>query len=234
MMKRIGLLLPSSNTTMEPEFYAMAPENITIHTTRMLLQDVTISSLEKMAEDAANAAELLSTANVDLIVYGCTSGSLLKGLKWEEKLVNKIQKETGVPTITTARAVVKALKEIRASKISVLTPYIDEINRLEKLFLEAHGFHITNIKGLGLKDNLRIGNVSYEDITRIFDISSYSDCLFISCTNLSVVKFIPELESKYNIPVITSNQASMWLVLRSVYNKSIEGYGRLLTLLGQS
>ena len=63
-MNRIGLLLPSSNTTMEPDFYSMAPENITIHSTRMMLQDVTINSLEKMAEDAVKAAKLLSTADI--------------------------------------------------------------------------------------------------------------------------------------------------------------------------
>ena len=230
-MNRIGLLLPSSNTTMEPEFYSMAPENITIHSARMLLQDVTITSLEKMAEDAVKAARLLSTADVDQIIYGCTSGSLLKGLKWEESLVNKIQKETGIPTISTARAVVKALKEIGATNVSVLTPYIEEVNIREKMFLEACGFYISNIKGLGLTDNLRIGRVLCDDIMRIIDLSPSTDCLFISCTNLPVVKFIQELESKFNIPVITSNQASMWSVLRSVYNEPIEGYGRLLTLL---
>ena len=230
-MNRIGLLLPSSNTTMEPEFYSMAPENITIHSTRMMLQDVTINSLEKMAEDAVKAAKLLSTADVDKIIYGCTSGSLLKGLKWEENLVNVIQKETGIPTITTAGAVIKALKEIGVTNVSVLTPYIDELNKLEKRFLEAHGFIVSDIKGLGLTDNLRIGRVLYDDIIKIIDISPDVNCLFISCTNLPVVNFIQRLESQFNIPVITSNQASMWSVLKSESIEPITGYGRLLTLL---
>ena len=230
-MNRVGLLLPSSNTTMEPEFYSMAPESITVHSARMLLQEVTVNSLEKMAEEAVNAAKLLSTADVDQILYGCTSGSLLKGIKWEESLVNKIQKETGTPTITTAGAVVEALKEVGATNVSVLTPYIDELNRLEKRFLEDHGFYVSNITGLGLTDNLSIGRVQHDDIMRIIDPSPDADCLFISCTNLPVVKFIQKLESRFNLPVVTSNQASMWAVLRAVYDMPIEGYGRLLTHL---
>jgi maleate isomerase len=227
-MSKIGLLLPSSNTTMEPEFYAMAPEGITIHTTRLHLHSVTVAGLENMAKHSITAAELLSTAAVDIIVYGCTSGSLLKGLRWDQNLVNKIQDVTGIPTITTARAVVTAIKEIEATRISVVTPYIDELNKLEKKFLEANGFHVTNIKGLGLKDNLKIGKVPYETIIRLIEDPLFSDCLFISCTNLSIVKSITDLESRYNIPVITSNQASMWLALKSIYDNPVEGYGNLL------
>ena len=228
-MKRIGLLLPSSNTTMEPEFYTMAPDTITIHTARMLLHDVTVAGLENMAEDAIKAAKLLSTANVDIIVYGCTSGSLIRGIEWEENLVNKIQETTGIPAITTVGAVVEALKAVGATKVSVVTPYIDELNKLEEVFLGAHGFHVSTIKGLGLKDNLRIGKVPFDDILRIIEVSPDSDCLFISCTNLPVVKYIPELESKYKVPVVTSNQASMWLALRTLDVEPVEGYGRLVT-----
>jgi maleate isomerase len=219
---------------MEPEFYAMAPFGVSIHTARMMLQDVTPEGLEYMAEDAVNAAELLSTADVDIIVYGCTSGSLVKGEAWESNLVKKIHKATGIPTKTTVRAVVEALKAVRATEITVVTPYIDELNRLEKTFLEAHGFHISNIKGLGLTDNLMIGKVSQDKIRNLIDISSGSDCLFISCTNLPVTKMIQSLESQYKVPVITSNQASMWSALQSLNQEHVDGYGTLLKAINKT
>jgi maleate isomerase len=213
---------------MEPEFYAMSSDDISIHTARMILKDVTVKSLEHMTKDAVKAERLLSTAGVDIIVYGCTSGSLIKGVEWEENLVNKLQKATGIQTITTARAVVEALSSVRATVITVMTPYIDELNELEKMFLEAHDFRVSNIKGLGFIDNLMIGKVSRDEILGLIDVPYGSDCLFISCTNLPVTKMIQELECQYNVPVITSNQASLWLALRSLNQEPIDGYGTLM------
>lgn len=213
---------------MEPEFYAMAPKGVSIHTARMMLHDVTPESLESMAGDAVKAAELLSTAGMDVMVYGCTSGSLVKGIEWEANLVKELSKATGIPTITTVGAVVEALKVVRATKVTVVTPYIDELNKLEKKFLEVHGFHVVKIKGLGLTDNQMIGRVTLDEIRRLIDLAPETDCLFISCTNLSVTSVIQDLESQYNVPVVTSNQASMWSALRSMSQGPIEGYGTLL------
>ena len=81
---RIGLLVPSSNTTMEPDFYAMAPGGVTVHTTRMRLSKVTPEALIQMAEDTERAAGLLADAGVEIIVYGCTTGSLVGGAEWEK------------------------------------------------------------------------------------------------------------------------------------------------------
>jgi maleate isomerase len=212
---------------MESDFYAMAPDGVSTHTARMMLSDVTPDSLKSMAEDAVNAAKLLSTAGVDVIVYGCTSGSLLKGVEWEASLVKRLQNATGIPTITTVGAVVEALKVVSATKVAVVTPYIDELNSLEKVFLEANGFSVASIRGLGYTDNLAIGKVSPGEIHGLIDLSSETDCLFISCTNLPVVGMIQELESKYNVPVVTSNQASLWLALRSLGLGPVEGYGSL-------
>ena len=228
MCARIGLLLPSSNTTMEPEFYSMAPKDVSVHIARMFLKDVTPESLEAMADDAVKAAELLATAAVDVLVYGCTSGSLVKGVAWEEALVDRIQSTTGITTVTTAGAVAKALKEVRAHDMMIVTPYIDELNQLEVSFLEAYGFNVISIKGLGLRDNQLIGKVQPDEILGLIDTSQKGDSLFISCTNLPVVSIIQSIESKYHIPVVTSNQASMWSALSVLGLGPVEGYGLLL------
>jgi maleate isomerase len=191
----------------------------------MMLHDVTPENLESMAGDAVNAAELLSTAGVDVMIYGCTSGSLVKGIAWEANLVQELQKATSILTITTVRAVVESLKVVRATKVTVVTPYIDELNKLEQRFLEAHGFCVTSIKGLGLTDNQMIGKVSSVEIRRLINLTPETNCLFISCTNLPVTSMIQDLESQYNVPVVTSNQASMWSALRSMSQGPVEGYG---------
>jgi maleate isomerase len=227
-LSRIGLLLPSSNTTMEPDFARMAPEGVTVHSARMLLEDVTPESLERMAGEAEQAARLLSTADVDLMVYGCTSGSLIRGVDWEASLVNRIEAASGTRAITTAGAVVEALRTLEARRIRVFTPYTDAVNRLEKAFLEAQGFNVASIVGLGLVDNLKIGRVTPAEIERLVGPGPSADCLFISCTNLPAVPLIQALEEKHQRPVVTSNQASMWAALRRLGEPGVEGYGALL------
>ena len=227
-MSRIGLLLPSSNTTMEPDFYRMAPRGLTVHSARMLLEDVTPESLKKMAGDAERAATLLETAEVDIIIYGCTSGSLIRGVEWEASLVRRIEEASGTKAITTAGAVVESLRAIGARKIRLFTPYADPVNRLERTFLEAHGFQVASVEGLGLVDNLKIGRIAPAEIESLVGPTTGADCLFISCTNLPAVPLIQALEERHRVPVVTSNQASMWAALKWLGERGVEGYGTLL------
>jgi maleate isomerase len=227
-MSRIGLLLPSSNTTMEPDLYSMAPKDVTVHTARMMLRDVTPEGLEEMAGEAARAARLLKTAEVDILAYGCTSGSLIRGVEWEKSLKRRLEETAGVPAITTAGAVVEGLKTLEAERVSVFTPYTDVVNMHERTFLEAHGYKVDIIRGLGLTDNQRIGRVSGEQLVSFIVPAPGSDAVFVSCTNLPVVHLIEKLEEKHRLPFVTSNQATMWAALRGLHRNNLDGYGALL------
>ena len=226
---RIGLLVPSSNTTMEPDFHSMAPEGVSVHTARMRLDEVTPDGLIRMADDAERGAALLATAGVDVIVYGCTTGSLVGGVKWEESLVRNIHENTGVRATSTSGAVVLALRSLSARRVGVATPYTDVLNRLETQFLEDHGFQVAAIEGLGLVDNLEIGRVERDVIEGLIEaVASEADTIFISCTNLPALDLIDGLERRHGRPVVTSNQASLWAALRDSGVKGIPGYGELL------
>ena len=230
--KRIGLLVPSSNTTMEPEFYEMVHKGITIHTARMNLIDVTQEGLFRMADDASRASRLLASADVHVIIYGCTSGSLIGGVKWEEALVRGISNETGIKALSTSKAVIEALEIIGGKKIGVATPYTKELNSLEKTFLEEHGFEVTSIRGLGLVNNLEIGVVKEETVKKMaYAVSDGSDTIFISCTNLPTIGLIDELEESLKKPVVTSNQASLWAAMKKLDLSGIESYGELIKSL---
>ena len=227
--RRIGLLVPSSNTTMEPEFHLMSPVGVSVHTARMKLVDVTPEGLVEMADDAERAASLLASAAVDIIVYGCTTGSLVGGVEWERHLVEEIESLTGLSTFSTGGAVVKALKDLELERIAVATPYTDVLNRLEQVFLEAHGFEVTAMKGLGLIRNLDIGATEAETITDLVrSIVDRTDGIFISCTNLPTVNILEPLERELKMPVVSSNQASIWAALQELHIGGIEGFGSLL------
>jgi maleate cis-trans isomerase len=226
---RIGLLLPSSNTTMEPDFYGMAPVGVTVHSARMMLKSVTVEGLEEMTGEALRAGALLASAKVDVLIYGCTSGSLIRCVDWEREFVSGIEAETGVPAVSTAGAVVEALRALGLRRVGVATPYTDDINGLERRFLEAQGFEVESILGLGLVDNHEIAAVPPEKIVELAEeAAAGSDGVFVSCTNLPAASLVHELEAKLRRPVVTSNQASMWAGLRVLGLRGFEGHGRLL------
>jgi len=227
--RRVGLLVPSSNTTMEPEFYRMAPPEVSIHTARMRLEETTAEKLIEMAEYAEIASALLATAEVDVIVYGCTTGSLVGGVEWEERLVQRIEGETGIPTLSTSGAIVDALKALKVGNVAVATPYTDDLNRLERGFLESHGVEVAAIRGLGLVRNVDIGRTGGEAVEELVrSVAGGADAVFISCTNLPTIDLIELLEAELLRPVVTSNQASLWAALRGCGFPAVEGYGALL------
>lgn len=217
---RIGLIIPSSNTTMESEFSKFTPEGFSIHASRLPLKKVTERELITMSEEVERCSKLLAQAEVDVIVYGCTSGSFIKGRGYDQELENIISGETGVPAVSTAGAVIEALRTEGFKKIAVATPYIDEINRKEEEFLAEHGIEVSEIKGLDLADNIKIGEcgatVAYKLGKEVIRSNPQADALFISCTNFRTFGIINTLTQDIEKPVITSNLATLKSTLRKV------------------
>ncbi len=229
---RLGLIVPSSNTTMEMELHDYLPEGVSLHTARVPLRNVTEDELVKMNTLAVESARLLRDAGVELILYGCTSGSFIGGKDYEKRLEMEIEDEVNVPVISTSTAVIEALKMLDAREILVVTPYTDEINQREKEFLEANEFTVLDIRGLGLEDNGAIGKLEPYTAYRLAKASfiEEAEAIFISCTNWRTFEIIEALEKDLGVPVVTSNQASLWLALREMdVMEKIPSLGRLFT-----
>ena len=231
---KIGLIVPSTNTINEPEFWRLAPKGVTIHTGRAtLLGKATEESYFRMAEAVKVAADDLATAEVDVVAYGCTSGSIVCSL---QDIVTDLQERTKVPAVATAGAVVAALRALGAKCVAVATPYVDFVNESERRFLQDYGFEVTSLLGLRLgetqEERRGIGRVPPEHIYRMAMACNRpeADTIFVSCTNLATLDVIAQIEADTGKPVVTSNQACFWACLRLLgLPDRIEGYGRLLS-----
>lgn len=214
--KRLGLLIPSSDITMEREFCKYLPDNIGLYVTRMPLGEVTPECLAKMAEESTKSARLIMDAEPHLIVYGCTSGSFLGGKGYDEKLERKIASITGVPTVTTAHAVVEALKSLGSDTLVVCTPYIEKINQIEKRFFQDNGFDVLSIHGMNIVKDIKIGKLDPQHVYKfaVEHDEPRAGTMFISCTNLKTLDIIPQLREKLRKPVISSNLATLWAVCK--------------------
>lgn len=230
---RIGLIYMASSTVMEPEFYAMAPEGVSIHTDRIVLPAATIEGLEKMMEggEVRRCASFLAEAPLHAIMFGGTSATFLHGIGWDRKVIAQMDEVAhAIPTSTTSTASLNALRAVGARKISIVTPYVDAITERARRFFGDNGFEVVGSKGLNLDKDRDIGAVALEAVYAFAKANcrAGSDALFLSCTNWRTVGAIEALENDLGIPVISAIQASFWECLRLArVGEARTGFGRL-------
>lgn len=209
---RLGLIVPSSNTTNEPEFTDALPAGVSLHTARMRLVDVAADDLSAMADDVERCADLLATADVDVVAYGCTTGSLVHGPGYDREIEARIADQADVPAVATAASIKRAFEALDVESVAVTTPYSEELNDREASFLEDAGFDVVEMEGLGIDSNVEIGEQYPETAAKAAREADTADAdaVFVSCTNYRTFEAIPELEAELDKPVVTSNQATLW------------------------
>jgi len=227
---KIALIIPPSGYNFQCEFHKMVPTGVGIITTCIPLESATPESLIKMEDHVEEAAKLMTQGYPDLIVFGCTSGSLVMGPGSDLELAKRIEKAAETPALVTSTAVVNALKKLKIKKLIVATPYIDEIDQLEKQFLGALGFEVLRIEGLGISDTQEIVGLRpelwYRFVKEIY--TPKCDGIFISCTGIHTMNIIESIEKDFMRPVVTSTQATIWAALNMLgIKKSENGVGKL-------
>lgn len=228
--ERIGLILPSTNTVMESELFRMAPEGISIHTTRVKLTATNPEGLKAMAQNAERAVDELKTCLTDVMIYGCTSGSFLQGMEWEEQFRLRLQELAQRPVLTTTYACRQALAAFGKKNIAIATPYIDSINQAAYRYFTGAGYNIVNLSGLGIEVSSNIGknppHVSY--VLGRDTVTPDTELLFLSCTGFRTMENLAVLERDLGIPVISSNAASLWAAMRTHgISEELKGFGSL-------
>jgi maleate isomerase len=210
---RIGLIVPSSNTVMEPDFHRHLGHTGIVSTARIFLESVTREAETRMLEqDLPKAAELIRTTAPDVVVFGCTSAGSLGSLAHDRAIGERIEKLSGARAITVLEAVASQLRNIGPRKLAVFTPYVEDLTGSVAASVAEAGFPPIRAVGMGLQVNLEIGRVTPDQIVAFVEsqiIGFAPDCVFLSCTNWRAIEAIEPLKKKLGIPVISSNQAAI-------------------------
>jgi maleate isomerase len=211
--RRIGLIVPSSNTVMEPDFHRhLGPAGI-VSTARIFLESVTREAeIRMLQEDLPKAAELIRTTAPDVVVFGCTSAGALGTLAHDNAIREKVEKLAGARAITVLQAVLAQLRAIAPRKLAVFTPYIEDLTNGVASCLTEAGFPPLKAAGMGIRVNLEIGRVTPVEIVDFVESQiegSAPDCIFLSCTNWRAIEAIETLHRKLGIPIVSSNQSAI-------------------------
>ena len=232
---RLGFILMSTDLAAESDFFAMAPEGVAVHITRLKTDDYTTNeTLARHIDHMADAASRIQPdTRPDVVSYSCTSGSIVIG---EERVMDEIVK--GAPwakPMCIVTGVIDALRELEARRIVVGTPYLDEINTAGAGYLAARGIEILDIQGLNLATGIEFGHVTpeyWKEFAIAIDRPD-ADAIFLSCGGIRALEVAEEIEQAVGKPVVTSNQAQFWSCLRRAgITDQLQGFGQLFSKPG--
>lgn len=227
---RIGLLLPSSNSTQEPEIYKALPEGCTLHSTRLPLEKIEANSTLHLAEHVEEGARRLAHADVDIIVLMATAPSSRNGIGYDRELIQRISAASGKLATTAATAQVEALKELGARKIVIGGPWSTEVNKTIVRFAEQNGAEVLADDAMGIVANREVGLL---DAQTAFDMGKKlsrpdADAVLLACGNWKTFSIIDKLEREIGKPVLTTNQVSLWHICKLLNLGPLQGLGVLL------
>jgi len=229
---RIGLIVLPDDQTIEYELHMifdLAGVACFVNRLRCAAM-ITPDTLKAMEKEIAGAASLiLPASSVDVMAYGCTSGSLFIGPDTVHKLIR--QAHPNAICTTPIEAATAALEVLEARSIALITPYENDINLQLKSYLESHAYQVPVIGSWNEPADDKVGRIAPESIQEVVlqvGSSPNVDTIFISCTNLRALGIISELESTLGKPVISSNQALGWHCLRlAKVDDSLPHFGML-------
>ena len=212
---KVGLMVPANNTTMEVELPAWLPAGSIVTTVKiprgpgMLTKEV-IPAYRDSA--IALARQHFADGDFDLIAYGCTAAGFLSGPAGDAELAAMLSEATGLPVVTIARAMVRALQHDKAKRIAVVTPYHDAVNAQLEAFLAEGGISVVRMDTFRAPDVAALGRITATQVRDLARATMGPDCdaLFIGCSQLPTQAILADLQAEFGRPAWSSIRATAW------------------------
>ena len=221
---KIGVLVPFTNTNLEPDMMMMCPPDTTVHFQRMGGYDVDeIPGSDQMAglgaSDICHDLRMICGVRPDVILYGCTSATLAHGSQFDQDLAQQIKVASGAVSFTAAGSLISAIKALGVSRIGFSSPYVGEVNIQAVDFMHDNGIETVKRADVGKE----LGNYGQGELTpdEVFGLALKADhpdaqAIVLSCTDMRSVETVTRIEQHLKKPVVTSNQAMMFCLMRAL------------------
>jgi maleate isomerase len=233
MPRHFGVLIPSTNTTVEIEYNRLLPADYQAHVGRMKSSGTTPFAPSIDAE-VDYQSKLLGTAKVEVVCLSQTSASLFAD-DYDESTVRRMSEGAGVPAVTSAQAIGRAVQALGATRIALVSPYSQEvIERAGQYYATKFGLSVLALHSFGATDAYMIGKLGPDnarDAFRRIDRPEI-EILVVPGGNFPTMQHVPDWEREFGKPVITTNQAALWAMFRVMkIDAKLPGMGQLLKVM---
>jgi maleate isomerase len=229
--RHIGILIPASNTTIELEYNRVLPKDYQIHVGRLLMRTVDRAGWLTQDAEIDHQARLLGTAPIELIVLAQTTASFYAD-GYDDTVTARLQAASGVPALAAGQIVGRAVRALGARRVALFGPYGGETAALTRGYFEArHGLTVIAAESFANLPNREISSLGLEEATAAMARADHQDieALVIVGGNFATMGAIAAWERRFNKPIVTTNQATMWAIFRALDPTArLPGYGRLL------
>lgn len=214
----LGVIVLETDETLEHEFSRiMALSGVALYHSRIaMVPEIRPDTLARMEHDLPASARLLPPSlQFDAIGFGCTSASTVIGSENVARAVKTVC--PGARVTDPLAALIAAGRSLRAKRLGFVTPYVEEVSARMRQKLEEAGFEIAGFGSFEEGDDRVVARITADSILHAIEsvaTEASCDAIVASCTNLRCLDVIPQAEAKIGIPVISSNQALAWHMLR--------------------
>jgi len=241
---RVGLIVPSSNVTMETEIpellrrrEAALPERFTFHSSRARMRTVSAEELARMVEESDRCVVELADARVDVIAYACLVAIMTRehaAHRVAEERLARVAREHGadVPVVSSAGALVAALGALHARRVALVAPYVRAITAQVCDYIAAEGVEVVSAVSLEIADNVAVGRLDPQALRETYkrlDLSRADALVLSSCVQMPSLAAIQPVEDECGLPVLSAATATTWAILGALgLDPVVPGAGRLL------
>jgi maleate cis-trans isomerase len=213
------LIVPANNTTMAGEMERLCPEIGRFHVAGVKRGPglLTLADLPSYRDSTIAAVEPFLGEAIDLVVYGCTAAGFIGGPEGNAAVVDALAERCGVTVVSTAGAMIDALRHDGVRRVDVVTPYLDAVNDGLRRYLAAEGFAVAGFDSFFCPDVAALGRVTAEEVaTKALTTAADGDALFIACSQLPTLPILGALRDQLRRPVWSSVHATAWASLAAL------------------
>lgn len=243
---RVGLIVPSSNTTMETEIPRMLrareaerpEERFTFHSSRMRMMNVTPEELRAMNAQMGRCAAELADARCDVVTTACLVAIMAQGAGFHctaEDQIREVLQEEGAPApvVSSAGALLKALEDLGARRVAMVAPYMRPLTKLVAEYIESSGMVVQDALSLEVSDNLEVRRLDPENLKEHWKKVDLSDCdalVLSACVQMPSLSSIEPVEQACGLPVLSAATATTYCILQALeLPTTVPGAGHLLS-----
>ncbi|WP_237214865.1 maleate cis-trans isomerase family protein [Falsiroseomonas oryziterrae] len=229
--RRVGLLVPSSNTSIEREYPIWMPRSLSFHFARLTMTRLDDDGMREQLADMRHAAESVRDARVDAVMLCQTAASYWMGAEWDAAIRQDLADWAGAPALTAAGTVLDALGALGATRVGFAAPFPPEVGAAGLRYLARNGVEVVASAFGGERDNFSIARMPPSAIVELACRADHAqaEALLLLGGNMPCLAILDEIEARLGKPVVTTNAAGMWALLALLgLPEPIAGAGRLL------